>query len=297
MGNVLYGIGSDIAREFENRQEHVRRLAEIANLMLDAGMILIASAQALSTDELGLIKTTVDPDRIVTVWMGNRDASDVSCDLSLSENDSDGDNVQRVRALLVDRGVLENDSRGPMSLSAAVVWLTGLSGSGKSALARRVAEEWRKRDFSVEVLDGDAIRDVFPNTGFSKAERDAHVRRVGFLASRLECHGVTVVASLVSPYQESRDFVRGLCRNFIEIYVSTPLEECERRDAKGLYAKARRGEIRNFTGIDDPYDPPETPELVIDTSRVSLEAAGQLVLDVLSARIEPRAGEASKGGR
>ena len=96
---------------------------------------------------------------------------------------------------------------------------------------------------------------VFPTTG-SRAERDAHVRRVGFLASRLEHHGVYVVASLVSPYRESRDFVRRLCRNFIEVHVATPLEECERRDVKGLYAKARRGEIANFTGIDDPYEPP-----------------------------------------
>ena len=168
--------------------------------------------------------------------------------------------------------------------SSGVVWFTGLSGSGKTALARWFADEWQRRGKPVEMLDGDAIRDVFP-TGFSKAERDAHVKRVGYLASRLEFHGVTVVASLVSPYREPREFVRGLCRTFIEIYVSTPLEECERRDTKGLYARARRGEIRNFTGIDDPYEPPEAPDLVIDTSRVSLEAAGQQVLDVVRARL------------
>ncbi len=119
----------------------------------------------------------------------------------------------------------------------------------------------------VEYLDGDAMREIFPTTGFTRAERDAHLRRVGYLASRLEEHGVIVVASFVSPYRESRDFVRGLCRNFVEIYVATPLEECERRDVKGLYARARRGEIRNFTGIDDPYEPPEHPELTLDTRR------------------------------
>jgi len=163
-------------------------------------------------------------------------------------------------------------------VTPAVLWFTGLSGSGKSTVATRVADELRGRGVAVEMLDGDALRSVFPNTGFSKPERDAHIKRVGFLASRLEHHGVTVVASFVSPYRESRDFVRALCRHFIEIYVSTPIEECERRDPKGLYARARRGEIQEFTGVSDPYEPPVTPELVIDTSRVTLDDAVRQVV-------------------
>ena len=111
------------------------------------------------------------------------------------------------------------------------------------------------------------MRDIFPATGFTRPERDAHIRRVGYLASTLEKNGVFVVASFVSPYEASRQFVRSLCSNFVEVYVATPLEECERRDVKGLYARARRGEIANFTGIDDPYEPPASPELVIDTRR------------------------------
>jgi hypothetical protein len=111
---------------------------------------------------------------------------------------------------------------GGCRMTSAVVWFTGLSGSGKSHRGRMVAAELRRQGRPVEMLDGDAMRRVFPNTGFSKAERDAHIRRVGYLASRLEHHGVTVVASFVSPYRESRDFVRGLCRNFVEVYVSTP---------------------------------------------------------------------------
>ena len=170
-------------------------------------------------------------------------------------------------------------------MTAAVVWFTGLSGSGKSTVAEWVAAELRRGGRPVEMLDGDAMRRVFPNTGFSKAERDAHIRRVGFLASRLEHHGVTVVASFVSPYRESRDFVRGLCRNFIEVYVSTPIEECERRDVKGLYAKARRGEIQEFTGVSDPYEPPITADLVLDTSRMSVEEAGRQVLAIVDARL------------
>jgi len=166
-------------------------------------------------------------------------------------------------------------------MKPAVVWFTGLSGSGKSTIADWVAEALRARGARVERLDGDTIRDVFPMTGFSRADRDAHVKRVGYLASRLEAHDVFVIASLVSPYRESRDFVRGLCRRFIEVHVATPIEECERRDRKGLYAKARRGEVKNFTGVDDPYEAPDSPELRIDTTGISVEAAGRRVLAAL----------------
>jgi adenylylsulfate kinase len=166
--------------------------------------------------------------------------------------------------------------------AAPVLWFTGLSGSGKSTIATRVRAELESRGVEVEYIDGDALREVFPNTGFTRAEREEHLRRTGYMASRLAAHGVTVVASLVSPYRESRDFIRKLCREFVEIYVATPLEECERRDVKGLYARARRGELRNFTGIDDPYEPPETPELTLDTRALSVE---QCVAEVL-ARLE-----------
>jgi adenylylsulfate kinase len=162
---------------------------------------------------------------------------------------------------------------------APVLWFTGLSGSGKSTIAVRVHEELVKRGGAVEYIDGDALREVFPNTGFTRADREEHLRRTGYMASRLAAHGVTVVASLVSPYRESRDFVRRLCPSFVEIYVSTPLEECERRDVKGLYARARRGEIRNFTGIDDPYEAPEHPELTLDTRALSVEQCVAAVLE------------------
>jgi adenylylsulfate kinase len=162
-----------------------------------------------------------------------------------------------------------------------VVWFTGLSGSGKSTLARWLAEEMRTAGLPVEELDGDAIRARFPSIGFTREERDAHIRRVGELASALEQNGVSVVASLISPYEDSRRFVRGLCRNFVEVYVSTPLDVCEQRDVKGLYAKARAGGVSHFTGIDDPYEPPVSPELVLDTSGVSVEHAGGRVLEVV----------------
>jgi adenylylsulfate kinase len=162
--------------------------------------------------------------------------------------------------------------------AAPVLWFTGLSGSGKSTIAVRVHEELARRGVDVEYIDGDALREVFPNTGFTRADREEHLRRTGYMASRLAVHGVTVVASFVSPYRESREFIRRLCPAFLEIYVATPLEECERRDVKGLYARARRGEIKNFTGIDDPYEVPEHPELTLDTRVLSVEQSVARVL-------------------
>ncbi len=169
------------------------------------------------------------------------------------------------------------------TLQPAVLWFTGLSGAGKTTVASRVFERLRERGMRVESLDGDVLRDVFPGTGFSREERDAHVRRVGFLASRLEHHGVVVVAALISPHAESRAFVRRPGRNFIEVHVSTPLEECERRDTKGLYAKARQGLIHDFTGIDAPYEIPINPEVAVDTSVVSVDDAADRVMAALSA--------------
>jgi adenylylsulfate kinase len=162
---------------------------------------------------------------------------------------------------------------------ARVLWFTGLSGSGKSTIATRVHAALAGRGVEVEYLDGDALREVFPSTGFTRAEREEHLRRTGYMASRLAAHGVTVVASFVSPYRESRDFIRRLCPGFVEIYVATSLEECERRDVKGLYARARRGEIRNFTGIDDPYEAPERPELTLDTRILSVDQSVAAVLE------------------
>jgi adenylylsulfate kinase len=161
-----------------------------------------------------------------------------------------------------------------------VLWFTGLSGSGKSTIATQVHQQLVGRGVEVEYIDGDALREVFPNTGFTRAEREEHLRRTGYMASRLAAHGVAVVASFVSPYRESRDFIRKLCPSFGEIYVATPLEECERRDVKGLYAKARRGELRNFTGLDDPYEPPDHPELTLDTRMLTVEQCVAKVLDL-----------------
>jgi adenylylsulfate kinase len=169
----------------------------------------------------------------------------------------------------------------PQPLKPAVLWFTGLSGAGKTTIAREVRDRLLGNGARVEYLDGDVIRGVFPETGFTRPEREAHVRRVGFLASRLEHHGVFVICALISPYADSRDYARRLCRRFVEIHVCTPLAECERRDVKGLYRRARLGEIGNFTGIHDPYEPPDAPELRIDTSEISVQDAADRVMMAL----------------
>jgi adenylylsulfate kinase len=161
---------------------------------------------------------------------------------------------------------------------AAVVWFTGLPGSGKTTLARAVQDRLTQLGASTERLDGDEIRSLFPETGFSREARDAHIRRVGHLASRLEHHGVTSLVALVSPYRASRDFVRRICERFVEVHVSTPLDECERRDPKGLYRQARAGHVTELTGVADVYEPPLSPELTIDTTALATEEAADLVM-------------------
>jgi adenylylsulfate kinase len=159
----------------------------------------------------------------------------------------------------------------------AVLWFTGLSGSGKSTLADAVGRRLTALGILTHSLDGDALRRTLA-IGFSRHDRESHILRVGTIASDLERQGVTTVCALISPYTACRAAVRAQCATFIEVYVCTPLCVCERRDPKGLYAKARRGEILHFTGIDDPYEAPGSPELAIDTSHMAVEEASAQVL-------------------
>jgi adenylylsulfate kinase len=193
--------------------------------------------------------------------------------------------VSKIGLFWMHERVWDRLAYGRQEAQPTVVWFTGLSGSGKSTISERVTAELKGRGLKVEYLDGDSVRAIFPATGFTRPDRDAHIRRVGFLASRLEQHGVFVVASFVSPYKDSRDFVREQCRSFVEVHVSTPLEACEQRDVKGLYAKARRGEIANFTGISDPYEAPERAELVLDTTQLSVDDAVQRVVKLVERRM------------
>ena len=145
-----------------------------------------------------------------------------------------------------------------------VLWFTGFSGAGKSTIADAVYEKLNSDGYNVERLDGDIVREnLTKDLGFTKEDRAENIKRVAFVVSLLAKHSIVVVASFISPYKKERDLVRSMCKNFIEVYISTPLKICEKRDPKGLYAKARRGEIKDFTGISDPYEVPKNPEIKI----------------------------------
>ncbi len=173
---------------------------------------------------------------------------------------------------------------GRVEVAPFVLWFTGLPGSGKSTIADAVYEELKKENRKMERLDGESVRQLFPKTGFSREERIQHIERVGHLSSILVKNNITVVASFISPYRESRQFVRRISTNFIEIYINTSLEVCEKRDPKGLYAKARKGEIKQFTGIDDPYEEPENPSLVIDTVNKNVDENVKIIMEFLKNR-------------
>ena len=162
------------------------------------------------------------------------------------------------------------------------MWFTGLSGSGKTTISDLVAPELDRRGLLVEKLDGDVVRThLSAGLGFSKEDRDVNIERIGWVASRLTRAGAAVVVSAISPYAEARRKARAMVEEFgtfVEVHVATPVEECERRDVKGLYARARAGEIPEFTGVTDPYEPPVNPELRIDTTQLQPHEAAGVVL-------------------
>jgi adenylyl-sulfate kinase len=165
------------------------------------------------------------------------------------------------------------------------VWFTGLSCSGKSTLAELVAEKLRRRGKTkIEVLDGDVVRThLSKGLGFSKEDRDINIRRIGFVCKLLSRNGVIAISAAISPYREVRDWNRREIGDFVEVYCKCPLEVCIRRDVKGLYKKALAGEIKNYTGIDDPYEEPLSPEVVVETDRESPEESARKVIEKLEA--------------
>ena len=167
------------------------------------------------------------------------------------------------------------------------VWFTGLSGSGKSTTAEIVIRLLGDRRREVTVLDGDVVREhLSKGLGFDRADRDTNVRRIGYVAGEVVRHGGIAVVAAVSPYRSTRDEARGMvgADRFVEVFVDTPIEGCEARDVKGWYAKARAGEVKAFTGVDDPYEPPVTPELHLRTVGTTAEANASLVIAELERR-------------
>ncbi|MBX6330389.1 MAG: adenylyl-sulfate kinase [Gemmatimonadaceae bacterium] len=180
-----------------------------------------------------------------------------------------------------------NTSRAETSAHTrgVTLWLTGLSGAGKSTLARAVARELAERGRRVEVLDGDDVRQhLSKGLGFSRADRDTNIRRIGYVARLLSRNGVDVISAAISPYRDVRDELRAQIPGFVEVYVKASLDTCVARDVKGLYRRALAGEIPNFTGVSDPYEEPLAPHLVIDTERETVAESTARVVQYLAER-------------
>ncbi|MGL5875002.1 MAG: adenylyl-sulfate kinase [Xenococcaceae cyanobacterium] len=170
-----------------------------------------------------------------------------------------------------------------MKQRGVTIWFTGLSGAGKTTITKALATELLDRGYDLEILDGDVVREnLTKGLGFSKEDRDENIRRIGFVANLLTRHGVIVLVSAISPYREIREEVRGKIGNFVEVFVNAPLEVCEDRDVKGLYKRARAGEIKSFTGIDDPYETPLNPEIECRTDREELSESVSKVINKLN---------------
>jgi adenylylsulfate kinase len=175
---------------------------------------------------------------------------------------------------------MANDHKG------FTLWMTGLSGSGKSTITEVLIDEFEDRGIPLEVLDGDVVREnLSKGLGFSKEDRDINIRRIAFVADLLSRNGVPVITAAISPYRAIRDEARKMHEEtgagFVEVFVATSLEDCEERDTKGLYAKARSGEIKEFTGISDPYEEPENPEIRVETHDKTPEESAEQILGYL----------------
>ncbi len=167
-------------------------------------------------------------------------------------------------------------------MKTPVIWLTGIPGSGKTTLALELQKVYQQKGLSIEILDGDEIRKTLSkDLGFSPEDRKEHNRRVIFVAQILVKNGVTTIVPLISPYRETRAYARKEIPNFVEVWVKASVEECKKRDPKGLYKKALAGEIKNLTGLQAPYEEPENAELVLDTEKHSVEESADLIISTV----------------
>jgi adenylylsulfate kinase len=189
---------------------------------------------------------------------------------------------------IFDRMLAREDKEELLGQRSAMIWFTGLSGSGKSTIAIALERELHKRGLLCRILDGDNIRSgINNNLGFSEADRVENIRRIAEVSKLFIDSGIIAIAAFISPNENIRNMAADIIGrdNFIEVYVSTPIEECERRDVKGLYAKARRGEIKNFTGVSAPFEAPKNPALELDTSKLSLGESVEKLLELVLPRV------------
>lgn len=190
---------------------------------------------------------------------------------------------------IFDKMLGRSDKEQLLNQRGVMIWFTGLSGSGKSTLAIAMERELQKRGLLCRILDGDNIRSgINNNLGFSEADRMENIRRIAEIGKLFVDTGIITLAAFISPNNDMREMAANIIgkQNFMEIYISTPLEECERRDVKGLYAKARRGEIKNFTGISAPFEVPAHPALSLDTSKLSVEESVNKLLELILPKVK-----------
>jgi adenylyl-sulfate kinase len=246
--------------------EAARFLPELIQVLRDAGRNLIAVAEAATPEAESRARSLTGEDRFLDVD-----------DLALSADPAVASEF--LIQLLGEKGWIPAAERPSARQRGVTVWFTGLSGAGKTTISRSVENHLRAAGYRVEVLDGDELRHTLgKGLQFSKQDRDENIRRIGYVASLLTRNGVIVLVSVISPYREIRDRIRDEIRHFAEVYVNTPLEICEQRDVKGLYRKARAGVIKQFTGIDDPYEVPLSPEIECRTAEENVEDSAARVL-------------------
>jgi len=186
-------------------------------------------------------------------------------------------------------GISKKERNELKNHNSFLLWFTGLSGSGKSTIANALEQELYAQNIHTYTLDGDNVRKgLNKDLTFTPEDRTENIRRIAETANLLVEAGIVVLAAFVSPYKKDREIIKKTVKdvNFVEIFIDTPLEECEKRDVKGLYAKARKGLIKDFTGIDAPYEAPENPDIIIDTTKVSIQEAVSSIMDALKTKLE-----------
>ena len=189
---------------------------------------------------------------------------------------------------IFDKMMSKQDKEELLKQHGVMLWFTGLSGSGKSTVAIALERELHQRGLLCRILDGDNIRSgINNNLGFSPEDRVENIRRIAEVGKRFVDTGIITIAAFISPNNQLRNMASEIIgkENFVEVYISTPLEECERRDVKGLYAKARRGEIKEFTGISAPFEAPENPDIELDTSKLSLKESVDILLEAVLPKV------------
>ena len=185
-----------------------------------------------------------------------------------------------LRKLYIDKFMHQNNEKG------MVIWFTGLPCSGKTTLSRKIEKYFQDNNLPIQRLDGDVVREtISEDLGFSKRDRDINIKRMAYLAQMLSSHNINVVSAFVSPYQAMRNFARSLQDDFIEIYVKCEKEKCIERDVKGMYARAQKGEITDFTGVQGPFEEPCSPEIIVNTKNETVEESVQKIISYIEKQL------------